>query len=251
MNAQPQPKPAPIAKTSSVRVLVVDDHAMLRVGLTNLVNRQSDMTCCGDAADISTALHAITTQKPDMALVDLCLGEEDGLDLVKKLKADWPQIRVLVLSQMDETIYAERCLRAGSHGYVMKEQAADELLRAIRTVLSGNIYVSEKIAALAVRRMIEERPPARETSIALLTDREKTVLKSVAQGKPNREIAAELHLSVKTIETYREHLKYKLGLATAAELGRFADQWLQSQAGPPSESPIRVVPNQIPLSAAQ
>ena len=230
------------------RIMVVDDHPLVRAGLANLINRQKDVMCCGGAENISDARQAIVAQKPDLALVDLGLGEADGLDLVKELRAEMPGLRMLVLSQQDENVYAERALRAGAHGYVMKEQAADELLNAIRTVLNGQMYVSQNIAAMAVRRMIEDQPSPRRSNLASLTERERHVLKSVAAGQANREIAAELNLSVKTIETYREHLKYKLGLTSGTELTRYADQWSRAQTGLQSAPPVIAdAQEQIPL----
>jgi len=219
------------AQQAKYRILVVDDHPLVCEGLADLINRQRDVVCCGSAGDIPAAQQAVAAQKPDLVVVDLRLGGDDGLDLIKTLRAGSDRLRMLALSQFDEFVYAERALRAGAHGYVSKAQAADELLIAIRKVLDGQTYVSQKVAAMALYRMIEENPPASGSDISALSDRELQVLKRVAVGQSNRQIAGELNLSVKTIETYREHIKYKLGLQSGSELARYANEWMQNQTG--------------------
>jgi DNA-binding NarL/FixJ family response regulator len=200
------------------KVLVVDDHPIVRQGLSELLNRQTDALCCGEAGSLAEAEKAIAAQKPDLVLLDLRLGHADGLETIKALKAQFAEVRILVISQFDETIYAERALRAGARGYVMKGQATEEVLRAIRTVISGQIYVSPAISMMALKRILEQKPAVRSSNLLALSDRELFVFRAVGAGKGNKEIAAELNLSVKTIETYREHIKYKLGLASGAEL---------------------------------
>jgi len=200
------------------RVLVVDDHPIFCQGMADLLNRQSDVVCCGSAGSIPEAQKAIGTGKPDLVLLDLRLGQTDGLEAIKGFKAQFPNLRILVISQFDETLYAERTLRAGALGYVMKEQATEDVLRAIRAVLAGHIYVSPAISMMAVQRILEEKPSAQGPGLAALSDRELHVFKAVGAGKSNKEIAAELNLSIKTIETYREHIKYKLGLSSGAQL---------------------------------
>ena len=219
------------AKQAKSRILVVDDCPLLRKALTDLINCQKDLLCCGEAASISAAREAVNVQKPDLVLVDLRLREADGLDLIGTLRADFPGIRILALSQLDEMTYAERALRAGANGYVMKERAPGELLDAIRVVLAGQTYASQNVVSMAVQRMIQEHPPARQLDIGALTDRELQVLKSIGAGHPNRQIAAELSLSVKTIEAYRERIKYKMGFSTGSDLVHFAGRWLRNQMG--------------------
>jgi DNA-binding NarL/FixJ family response regulator len=222
---------------------VVDDHPLVCEGLADLINRQSDVACCGSAGDIPAAHQAVAAANPDLVVVDLRLGGDDGLDLIKALRAGDAGLRMLALSQFDEFVYAERALRAGAHGYVSKAQAADELLNAIRKVLAGQTYVSQKIAAGALRRMIEEQPRRCGSEIGVLSGRELQVLKSIAAGQSTREIAAELGLSTKTIETHREHLKYKLGLSSAAELAGRAAECLHQQA---EDKVVSSDPDQIP-----
>ena len=205
----------PMEKT---RVLVADDHPIVCQGLADLINRQTDVVCCGLAASIVELQQAIPTHQPDLLLLDLRLGAVDGLESIKALKAQFPELRILVISQFDEGVYAERALRAGALGYVMKEQATEEVLRAIRTVIKGQIYVSPRISLMAVTRILETRPALPVPSLGALSDRELHVFKAIGAGKANRQIAADLKLSVKTIETYREHIKYKLRLSTSAEL---------------------------------
>jgi DNA-binding NarL/FixJ family response regulator len=217
------------ARQAKFRILVVEDHPLVCEGLADLINRQRDVVCCGSARDIPAAHQAIAAQKPDLVVVDLRLGGDDGLDLIKALRAGGAGLRMLALSQFDEFVYAERALRAGAHGYVSKAQAADELLNAIRKVLAGQTYVSHKIAAAALHRMVEEKPRTYGSEIGVLSGRDLQVLKSIAAGHCTREIAAELGLSAKTVETHREHLKYKLGLSSAAELAERAAECLHQQ----------------------
>ena len=217
-------------KTAKSRILVVDDHPLVAEGLADLINRQQDVICCGTANDVLEAEKEVAHQKPDLVLLDLRLGNGDGLELIKVLKSRFSELRILVLSQMEETLYAERVLRAGAHGYVMKEQATEEVLRAIRMVVQGRVYVSQKISLMALMRVVEEKPQRAGPDLSFLTDRELHVLKSISAGKSTRQIAAELNLSIKTIETYREHLKYKLGLANGAQLIEFAEK-LNQKAG--------------------
>ena len=233
MKNKPASKTMASAKDAKLRILVVDDHPLVREGLADLINQQTDVMCCGGAGSISEAHEAVAEQMPHLVVVDLRLGDSDGLELIKDLRSGFADLRILALSQLDEFVYAERAMRAGANGYVMKEQAAAELLKAMRKVLAGDMYVSEKITAMAVRRMVEDRPLSRGSDVSALTDRELHVLKAVAAGLSNRYIAAELRLSVKTIETYREHIKYKLGLGSGTELIRYADEWARKQTGGP------------------
>jgi DNA-binding NarL/FixJ family response regulator len=200
------------------RVLVADDHPIVCQGLADLINRQSDVESCGLAASIAEVQQMIPARNPDLVLLDLRLGAVDGLESIKALKAQFPNLRILVISQFDEGVYAERALRAGALGYVMKEQATEEVLRAIRTVLSGQVYVSPRISQMAVARILEQKPAVQIPDLRSLSDRELHVFKAIGTGKTNKQIAADLNLSVKTIETYREHIKYKLRLSGSAEL---------------------------------
>ena len=231
---QPAPPPAPPAKAKT-RVFVADDHPFLRVGLSHLINKEADMTVCGEAETVAGVRSGVEREKPDLLLTDLCLGDSDGLDLIKGLKAQFPQLPILVLSQQDETLFAERVLRAGARGYIMKERATQDVMEGIRTILGGDLYVSRKVAALAMRKLVEggaEAPANAGSEIAGLSDRELQVFRLLGAGKGTMEIAEALKLSHKTIETYRENIKRKLGLPNATALIHRATEWVQAQAKP-------------------
>jgi DNA-binding NarL/FixJ family response regulator len=218
---------------AKARILVADDHPIVCQGLADLINRQSDLECCAKAASAVEVQEMIPTHKPDLLLLDLRLGPADGLDFIKALRARFAELRILVISQFDESVYAERALRAGALGYVMKEQAAEEVLRAIRTVLAGQVYVSPRFSQMAVAQLLKAKPAARGAHLSMLSDRELHVFNAIGAGKANKEIAAEMGLSVKTIETYREHIKYKWGLSSGAELAALARKAAESQRKSP------------------
>jgi DNA-binding NarL/FixJ family response regulator len=213
------------SKHRKAQVLVVDDHPIVREGLIGLINRQRDMACCADAGDFAAAQEATAKLKPDIAILDLRLGASDGLDLIKTLRTLHPDMRILVLSQLEQTMYAERALRAGAHGFVMKEQASDELLGAIRTVLAGELYVARGVALNILRSVAERGEQQANPGIQGLTNRELHVLQLVGAGLTSKQIAGELHLSTRTVETYREKIKHKLGLPNGNALTRFAATW--------------------------
>ncbi len=205
-------------------VVVVDDHPVLCDGLKHLISNQPDLACVGVADDLSGARQLVEESKPDLMILDLRL-KGDALDFIKTLRVECPQIKVLVLSQYDELIFAERSLRAGASGYIMKENTTDEVLRAVRKVLAGELYFSERVAAAVVQRTLREKPDGSRAGVDRLSDREMQVFQLLAAAYSPREIAEQFHLSRKTIETHREKIKHKLSLFTAAELKRFARQW--------------------------
>ena len=207
------------------RVFVVDDHPIVRQGLALLINREADLVVCGEAEDAHTAVQAIATAKPDIMVVDISLNGPDGLDLLKDIRARYPELPVLVLSMHDESIYAERALRAGSQGYIMKQEATEKVLVALRRILSGEIYVSERIANRMLQRYIGGPSAGKPSTIADLTDRELEVFRLIGEGHSTRQIAEELHISVKTVESYQAHIKEKLSLRSARELVQHAIQW--------------------------
>ncbi len=211
--------------TRKNRVFVVDDHPIVRQGLTLLINREADLSVCGEAEDAHTAIQAVTTVKPDILIVDISLNGPDGLDLLKDLRMRYPDLPVLILSMHDEGIYAERALRAGAQGYIMKQEAAEKVLVALRRILSKEIYVSERIANRMLQRYIGSRGAGRPASVADLTDRELEVFRLIGEGHSTRRIAEELHISVKTVESYQAHIKEKLSLRSARELVQHAIQW--------------------------
>ena len=211
------------------RVLVVDDHPIVRQGLALLINREPDLTVCGEAEDARMAMQSITTTKPDILVVDISLNGPDGLDLLKDIRTRYPDLPVLILSMHDESIYAERALRAGAQGYIMKQEATEKVLVALRRILSNEIYVSERISNRMLQRYIGSPTEGRPSSIADLTDRELEVFRLIGEGHSTRQIAEQLHISVKTVESYQAHIKEKLSLRSARELVQHAIQWSISE----------------------
>lgn len=207
------------------RVVVIEDHPVLRDALQQLIAGQPDLTCVGVADSTSDAKWLVEQCKPDLMVLDLRLKAGDALDLVKSLRIEQPGLKVLVLSQYDELIFAERALRAGAFGYIMKENATDEVLRALRKVLVGELYFSERVAAAVVQRTLREKPSASRAGIELLSDRELQVFQLLGASCSVREIAEQFHLSRKTVETHCEKIKHKLSLNNAAELKQFAQKW--------------------------
>jgi DNA-binding NarL/FixJ family response regulator len=223
------------AAVTQARVLIVDDHPMVRDGLIRLISQHGDLMCCGEAGTVSEALLAAASLKPDLIILDLRLKGGDGLDLIKSLLAQSPDLRILILSQYEAPLYAERALRAGALGYVVKEQAAEEILGAIRTVLAGEVYLTRGMAALLLHKFVGAAPKTASNGAQQLTDRELHVLHLLGAGLSTREIAGELKLSFKTIETHRENIKRKLGLQNAAALVHYATQWSRQEL---STSPV-------------
>ena len=216
------------------RLILVDDHPILRQGLANVLNQQPRLVVCGEANDSREALAEAERLQPDLALVDLSLRAGDGIELLKDLRARCPRLLTLVLSMHDEALYAERALRAGARGYVMKHEPPARLLQAIHQVLDGQIYVSERVAAQAVQRMagggaaVSSAAPAGGDFIEPLTDRELQVFQLIGRGLGTRLIAENLHLSRKTIESHRENIKAKLGFKDGSELIQRAIQWARN-----------------------
>lgn len=216
-------------ETDRKRIFIVDDHPVLRHGLEQIINAEADLMVCAEAGDAASALEALRHCRPDLALVDITLTGMNGIELIKHMKTEHERLPVIVLSMHDETLYAMRSLRAGASGYVMKSAPVAQLLEAIRKVLQGQIYVSQIFGAQLIYRTV--RGVAGDSPIEGLTDRELEVLQLIGQGRGSREIAERLHLSVKTIESHRLHIKEKLNLETASELVRFAVEWVNEQGG--------------------
>lgn len=211
------------------RILIVDDHPMMRQGLVQLIGAESDLAVCGESENAERALGAINSLKPDLVLADISLPGKNGLELIKDFQAMQPGLPVLVISMHDESLYAGRVLRAGGRGYIMKQEGGKKLMQAIRQVLEGKIYVSEKMSADILETFSGRREETESSPVEKLTDREFEVFQLIAQGKGTREIAEKLHLSVKTIEVHRANIKAKLKLKSASELIRFAVRWSESQ----------------------
>jgi DNA-binding NarL/FixJ family response regulator len=206
-------------------VFVVDDHPIVRQGLTLLINQEPDLTVCGAAEEMHSALLAILTTQPDILIVDISLNGPDGLEMLKHIRIRSPRLPVLILSMHDESLYAERALRAGANGYIMKQEATEKVLVALRRILSGEIYVSDRIANSMLQHYVRGTSPAGRSSIAELTDRELEVFRLIGEGHGTRQIAEALHLSIKTVESYQAHIKEKLSLRSARELVQHAIQW--------------------------
>src|SRR3989449_886541 len=223
-----QAKPNPV-KDNRAKILLVDDHAVVRYGIAQLINRQTDMVVCGEEEDASKAMSAIGKLRPDLVIADISLKDSSGLELMRNIKAQFPGLPVLVVSVHDESIYAEIAFRAGALGYLMKEEALEKILTAIRRVLTGAIYVSDTLAAKMLQQQVRGQTDIHESPVKGLSDREMEVFQLIGQWKKTREIADELHLSIKTIEYYREQIKRKLNLKNAAELTRYATSWVQRE----------------------
>jgi DNA-binding NarL/FixJ family response regulator len=207
------------------RILVVDDHPVVRQGLALLINREPDLVVCGEAEEAMGAMHILASARPDILIVDISLSGPDGLDLLKSIRTTHPTLPVLILSMHDESIYAERALRAGANGYIMKQEATEKVLVAVRRILSGEIYVSDRIAGKMLKHYITGSGTLRSSSIADLSDRELEVFRLIGEGHGTRQIAEELHLSIKTVESYQAHIKEKLSLRSSRELMQHAIQW--------------------------
>jgi DNA-binding NarL/FixJ family response regulator len=224
--AQATPEPV---KDHRTRVLLVDDHAVVRYGMAQLINREPDIVVCGEEEDAANALSAIGKLKPDLVIADISLKDSSGLELMRNIKAQYPKLPVLVVSAHDESIYAEVAFRAGALGYLMKQEALDRILTAIRRVLSGNIYVSEALGARMLQQQVRGKTDLQESPVKSLSDRELEVFQLIGRWKKTGEIAQELHLSIKTIEYYREQIKRKLNLKNSAELTQHATAWVQRE----------------------
>ncbi len=207
------------------RILIVDDHPVVRQGIRHLLEQEPDLRIGAEAESAGEALQALKKQRPDMAIVDISLKGTDGIELTKWIRAQDPDLPVLVLSMHDENLYAERALRAGAHGYLMKAEVGDKIVSAVRKVLGGEIYLSDRVGQTIINEVTGRGAPLDDSPIRQLSDRELEVFRLIGEGLSTREIAGRLHLSVKTIETYRAHIKEKLGIANATQLVRVAAQW--------------------------
>ena len=210
-------------------ILVVDDHPFMRAGLAQLIDRQADLRVRGEAGNPAEAFQALAQTKPDLILTDLTMPGRSGLEFIKDLRAIQPDLAVLVISMHDEVVYAERALRAGARGYIMKDAGGENLLAAIRQILRGEIYVSPRMSARILEGLSTPRPRGSSSPIEKLTDREFEVFQLIGQGKSTREIAQQLHLSTKTVDVHRSNIKAKLGLGDVTALIRHAVRWVETQ----------------------
>jgi len=217
------------AKTTKARVLLVDDHPIVRQGLGQLINEEADLSVVSEAEDFQQALSALSDTPVDIAIVDISLKERSGIELIKEIRARKPELPILVLSMHDESLHAERVLRAGAKGYIMKQEATEQVMNAIRRVLRGEVYLSERMASRMVNRLVAGPQNVGGSPIERLSDREFEVFQMIGHGVGPSEIAEKLGLSVKTVETHRERIKEKLNLASGSELIRYAMQYVMDE----------------------
>ena len=218
-------KPQVSVQTKKCRVLLIDDHPIVRQGLALLIDREGDLSVCGEADGAHSAFHAIETLRPDMVVLDISLSGPDGLDVLKEIRMKTASLPVLILSMHDESIYAERAMRAGANGYIMKQEATEKVLVAIRRILQGEVYLSDRLTNTMLQQYVRGVSPTKMSPLVSLTDRELEVFRLIGEGHGTRQIADELHLSVKTIESYQAHIKEKLALRNARELVQHAIEW--------------------------
>ncbi|KAF0181524.1 MAG: two component LuxR family transcriptional regulator [Limisphaerales bacterium] len=212
------------------KILIVDDHPLMRDGLVALITAQPDLAVCAQAADAREALQAVEAHWPDLVLMDISLPGKSGLEAIKDLQAIQSGLAILVLSMHDEALYAERVLRAGARGYVMKQEGGKRIMDGIRAVLEGRVFVSEKMSARIMDAFTGHRTGGAGSSVESLSDREFEVFQLIGRGRSTKEIAAQLHLSGKTVEVHRVNIKAKLKLATSPELVHYAVRWVESQS---------------------
>lgn len=229
MNLKAKAKSSNLAEKSVVRILIVDDHPVVRHGLAQLLQQQSDLQIVGEASNAPEALKQIELVNPDLVIVDVSLAGGSGIELIKQIKARDPNIKMLVQSFHDESLYAERALHAGAMGYVNKQVATTKIIEAIRQVLRGEVYLSSPMANRMLRRVVGGQDELKRSSMDTLSDRELEVFDLIGKGMTTRDIAEKLHLSPKTIETHRENIKTKLKLRNSVELVRHAVQWAMEE----------------------
>jgi len=212
------------------KVFLVDDHPIVRQGLALFIEREPDLMVCGEAEDATSALQAIRDSSPDFVILDISLNGPDGLELLKTLRVRYPNLPALVLSMHDESVYAERALRAGANGYIMKQEAADKVITAIRHILGGDVYLSDRLTKQMLQQFVNGSISPRDP-LAKLSDRELEVFRLIGAGHGTRQIADELHVSTKTVESYQAHIKEKLALRNARELVQYAVEWSLNAKG--------------------
>ncbi len=213
---------------NQAKVIIVDDHPVVRRGLAQLINQEPDLFVCGEAGSAHAALKVVSEEEPDVILLDLSLGDTNGISLIRDIRSQCGDVPILVLSMHEESLYAERVLRAGARGYIMKEEATERVIEAIRRVLRGKIHLSEKMSTRILSRAINGEPSSDGSAVECLSDRELEVFEMVGHGLQTRDIADKLHVSTKTVETHRANIKRKLKLDNAIELLQYATHWVQS-----------------------
>jgi DNA-binding NarL/FixJ family response regulator len=226
----PAPAAAPAASSGRIRIFLVDDHPLMRQGMKTLIEQHPRFEVCGEADSAPRALDLAGKLQPDLAIVDITLKSTNGIELTKGLRSQIPAMQVLIISMHDEDVYAERALRAGAMGYLMKQEASEKVIAALDQILRGEIYLSESVKGKMLHRYVKHRADVLVSPMEKLSDREMEVFQLLGNGYGTREIANLLNLSVKTIDSYREHLKEKLNLGTGSDLVRHAIQWTKGQS---------------------
>jgi DNA-binding NarL/FixJ family response regulator len=211
------------------KIFIVDDHPIVRRGLSQMINQETDLTVCGEADSAQHALEFLKKFQPDLMIVDISLQGIDGIELIKIIKARYGNLPVLVVSMHDESLFAERALRVGARGYIMKQEAIEKMMEAIRRVLQGELYISEGVSANIVKRFINGKAESTQSAIEVLSDRELEVFQLIGQGVGTRQIADNLNVSIKTVESYRANIKEKLKLKNATELMKHAVHWVNNR----------------------
>jgi DNA-binding NarL/FixJ family response regulator len=211
-----------------IKIIIVEDHPIFRMGMKELINREKDLEVVGDAETVTGALDLIKAQRPDLVIVDLSLKESNGIDLVKEIHQNHKQMSSLVLSMHDEALHAERCLTAGARGYIMKHEASESVVKAIRHIMSGHIHVSPGIMSTILNKFQKQPDPISASPLKRLTDREIEIFRLIGQGLSSKEIAVQLAISIKTVGTYRERIKEKLDFKNSGELLRHAVVWVET-----------------------
>jgi DNA-binding NarL/FixJ family response regulator len=211
------------------RIVIVDDHPLFRKGLEQLINSHNGLAVCGEAANAGDGIDVVRKIKPDLVIVDLSLPGAHGLELIKNIRAEFPKLSILVLSMHDESLYALRALRAGAQGYVMKQEALENVIHALNEIFAGRPYLSAAMSSEVIGKFAHSPGEPKKDVVEQLSDRELEVLELIGKGRDVREIAADLHLSPKTVETHRSHIKEKLNLHNARQVARFAVQWVSGQ----------------------
>ena len=221
------------------RIFIVDDHPIVRRGITQLINQEPDFIVCGEASDISSALQGISTCDCDLVIVDLSLGQDSGIRLIEEILLDKPDMKILILSMHDEFLYAERCFRSGAKGYLMKQEPPEQVISALKIILNGEVYISDNLSSRLLNKLVSKQPAAFSSPIEQLSNRELEVFQLIGKGLKTRKIAEQLNLSVKTIETYIDHIKRKMNLEDSRDLIQHAVQWGLSEKHPsaPSSKP--------------